>query len=254
MQEIKRCKRCGNFIDNSRKKYCLDCAIIVDKEKGRIRQKRYRERHNNQRVKQWVKEHPEQRKLHARNYIRRHPEEHKARLYKWRKENPEKRKQQYKKSWQKFKARQKHMLYQRGYRKKVTEPGRIEHCVICGKEVISQKGQKNYKRYCDKCILLRNAEISKQCAKKFKAAHPTYDRDYMRNKRGVIVAVTCIVCGDLILYDGKGRVPYRCDFCNSRMLTNQAKKFHEHYYRINKMETDKFINYEKKRIGLWTTK
>jgi hypothetical protein len=34
------------------------------------------------------------------------------------------------------------------------------------------------------------------------------------------------------------------------MMINQSKKFHEQHYRISAMETDKFINYEKRRLGL----
>ena len=75
------CEKCGTEIAENRK-YCESCS----------------EKNNAERGKRWVKEHPEQKRLNARNYIYRHLEENRKRLHDWRTRNPEKVKLQRKRA------------------------------------------------------------------------------------------------------------------------------------------------------------
>lgn len=213
---IRRCKRYGNF--GRKLKYCPSCAILADKEKARGRSRRYRERHGNENVKKWVKEHPEEKKLISRNYIHRHKEEQKARLKAWRAKNPDKWREQNKRAKSRLKIRKRKRKY-------------------------------NNTVYKEKVLAIN---------KQFYIDNPTYQYDYYRNTKEVFVASTCAVCGEIIAYKGKGRLPLFCDFCVARRKTNRIKKYHEQYYKINQMDAIDFINYEKQRLGLnkntkWTT-
>lgn len=114
-----------------------------DKEKNRLRQKRYRVKHGNFRVVQWYKKHPEKKKLHAQNYIHRHPERHKDSLTRWRKLNPGKVKLQNARAKAKIKRRR---AFKKWYWNN-TEIVVAVTCIFCDKLILGCLS----KKLCNDC-------------------------------------------------------------------------------------------------------
>lgn len=206
----KHCKKCGKIIENRQKKFCSECAKIVDREKSRIRSQRYREKHGNEKVAKWHKEHPEQRKLHRRDYLQKHKEELKVKLQEWRKDNPEKRAKQNKRAKRRLKYKKHKQIY----------------------------GMTVYR------------DTRKKKSAQWKIDHPHANRDWLREKRGIVMAYTCSVCGVLVPYKGIGKVPHRCELCSSIHEANYMKNYNERVKKDKIREPDKFIEFEKRRLGL----
>ena len=103
MMPMRICVICGKeFISNSnRQKYCPECRIVIEKEKGKQDMKRYYLSHPEQQ-KKWALRHPEQAKecskKNQRKYNLMHSEQVEQYGKQWRKNNSEKYRKIYLKS------------------------------------------------------------------------------------------------------------------------------------------------------------
>lgn len=279
MIEIRHCKHCGTIIEGTNRKYCAICSPIVDKIKNRKRSERYRRKHGSENVKQWVKEHIEQRRLIARNHYHRHPDKHKQNLINWRKKNPDKVKEQNKRARKNTKRREMKNLYMiEGKHKplkiKVTcskclhqwatrakrpqcvcgysfPMAHYEHlidnlptkpCKCCGREVPFY-GKGAPREYCDCCFPQIQALKRVLNQNRAKKRNPKYQEEYYRNTHEVLAAMTCRNCGDIILYKNIGQIPQLCGYCYS-FQRSRPMPFWE------PKDTKLFIKIEKKRVGL----
>jgi hypothetical protein len=104
---------------------------------NRARGRRFRERHGNEKVIKWCRDHPEEKRLIACNWIHRHPEKHKKSLQAWRKKNPGKVRDQNRRA---KKRRRRRIRWRKWYRNN-REVIVAVTCIFCG-EVVSGTGRK----------------------------------------------------------------------------------------------------------------
>jgi len=275
----KRCKRCGNLTD--RPKYCSECAPVVDHEKGLIRSQRYRDRHKEElrlSALKWREEHPEERRLHARNWLHLHPEKHKQSLQNWRKNNPDKVKAQNKRAKKKFRHKRLRLLsihgkypkfkwpvtcpkcerhfkttakrpqcscgysFPRRFIEKLIDNAPTKPCHTCGRE-IPYPGEGTIRKYCECCFPQITALKAVFGRERYLKDHPEPWRKWEQDNREVIVATTCRVCGNFILYKGIGKVPQKCGLCKCIERSRPKPTW-------NPKDIVTFIDVERRRLGL----
>jgi RNA polymerase-binding transcription factor DksA len=211
MIQIPVCNRCGKSMEDlPRKKYCLVCKPIVEKELARIRSQRFRDRHGSENVLRWNREHPEQRRLIARNWMYRNAEKHKENLMRWRKKNPDKVRLQNQRAKKKRKLLMRKRAYYYGERSEsLPLTDRISICKSCGRE-IPYSGHGVPRKYCDCCFPQIRALKNFLSNQKYMAKHPGGCNAWYRNNKELIVAVTCILCDDIIPGHGGKKICHRC--------------------------------------------
>jgi hypothetical protein len=266
------CVKCGAIIKKPRKKYCPNCAVVVDKEGNRIRGKRYREKNGNEKVKKWVKEHSEEHRLYSRNWAQIHKEERRLALQNWRKQNPAKVKMQNRRAKKKIRHNKLRTLSSNGIYKKFkwtivcpkcnlhfkttakrpqcscgySFPRRFmerfidtfptKPCKTCGRE-IPYPGEGTIRKYCETCF--------PQMTALYKAFHPNKHswREWYQENKEVLVAMTCRACGNLIIYKGIGKIPQKCGLCKGIERSRPKPIW-------NPKDIKTFIYVEKHRLGL----
>ena len=249
-----RCEHCGVFLGekrDKRRKYCVICAPLVDHEKALVRCKRFRVKHREElRVsyKNWCKEHPEQRRLHARNWVYRHREKHLRCLYEWRKRNPELVREQNHRAKKRLKTRRIHRLYSQGVRpeRKGGVGSFISICKTCGREIVNN-GRGYPRKYCDGCYpqIMALRRVFRQ--ERYNRNHPDGWHTWNQNNKEVVVAMTCRVCGNFIVYKGKGKYPQKCGLCKCIERSRPRPTW-------NPKDTKLFIQRERYRLGLYKNK
>jgi len=206
---------------------------VISKNKNRLR------------VIRWCKEHPEEKKLIARNWVYHHPEQHKASVKSWRRRNPDKVKAQNLRARKIQRTKKTKKLYLQGvyteikwkitcpkcnrtFKTKAKRPScqcgymfprkymqifidntKTTPCVCCGREIPFQDARA-LRKYCNSCfpqiMALKNA-IQQMRAKK------TDSNKWYREHEEIVVAVTCIFC-DTIIPGRRGKKI--CDDCQTK--------------------------------------
>jgi len=137
-----RCNRCGTTIGGDDIKYCRECSVIVDKEKHRIRNERYRKRHRRKlrtRSAKYREEHADRIHETMSNFIKRHKEEWTEKVRQWRELNPDK--------WQAQKDKEKER--QQLLRERKGQPG---YCPQCGRDIMKS----SILGLCQRCLFERS--------------------------------------------------------------------------------------------------
>lgn len=248
-----RCKHCGVFLEkeDKRRRYCSTCAPIVEHEKNLIRNQHFRDAHREElRLyhRKWREAHPEERRLHARNYIHRHKELHRQRLYQWRERNPDLVKEQNIRAKKQLKVRKMRRLNSVGIRKEVkaVTSSVVSICKACGRE-IPHGGVGRPRILCDGCFPQINALKRVLRQEKYKREHPGFWHIWNQDTSEVVVAMTCRVCGNFILYKGKGKYPQKCGLCKCIERSKPRPIW-------NPKDTKVFIEVERRRLGLGKNK
>ena len=249
---FKNCLRCGKIIfDDDGIDHCGECAELIEKQHNKEIAARFRERHREelrQYQKQWALDHPEQKKLIARNWAYRNKGKRRLMLKEWRKKNPGKLKAQNKRARKNHKRRLEKNLYLKGkykkvkitivcpkcehkwrtnakrpqcicgygfprdYMQKIEDHARTQPCKCCGREVPYQ-GRGSHRKYCECCIPQITALKAVLGQMKYEKEKPNHFIEWYRNNTEIIVAVSCIICGDIIPGHGGKKI---CDECESK--------------------------------------
>jgi hypothetical protein len=252
---LRHCKHCGKILENHQKKYCSDCSLIAKKQQQNKRAKRYREKHNNENVKKWNALHPEEKKLIQRtNYykdINATREKNRKKMREWRAKNPLLERETRARQNKRKQFLKKHNIRAMGIRPKIITVKGTKNCLSCNKPV--EYGISNIPRkYCDSCYKKNILESKRKAYIKFNKKHPNYQKENYRQNHGIIVASTCVICNEIIIYKGLGLVPYLCEFCATRRATNGNKRRNKE--KIQPKNPIDFIQYEKRRLGLHLAK
>lgn len=251
-RERTRCKHCGNLLENNyQKKYCKECAIEVERIKNIARGHAYRELHKDvvlQRDRKRREQNREKIRLSWRNYYQRHKADSIERVIEWRKNNPAKVKAINEQTYKKSKRRALGRMYSNGKRPLITETtDRTSLCKTCGRE-IPYGGHGMPRKYCDGCFPQITALKRVLHQMKYKEQKPDCFKEWYRDTKEHTVASVCIVCGCLIVYKGKGMIPFLCEICGVRRNLFKGRKRE----RLRKTPSDpiEFIHHERERLGL----
>jgi hypothetical protein len=244
-KNMHHCKRCGTF--TRRFKYCETCSSIVEKEKHSQRNKQYRQRHKKEILKKealYREQHREEVRLRARNFVHNHKEKMNEKLKIWRLKNPDKVKEQHKREWLNLKKRKYKRLYNSGKypTKRKGKTTRISFCHTCGRE-IENVGRGAPRKYCECCYPQIKAIQNVFHMERIKQKNRDWNKEWYRNTHECVVALTCRVCNEIIIYKGKGMFPQRCDLCRG-IERNKPKPI------WNPKGIKQFIEVERQRLGL----
>ena len=115
-------------------------------------------------------------------------------------------------------------------------------CKTCGREIPYQ-GRGSPREHCDSCLPQIMALKSYFAREKYDKEHPEKWRKWFQNNEEIVVAMTCKVCGNLVLYKGKGRLPHKCGLCKCIERSRPKPLW-------NPKDIVRFIEVEKHRLGL----
>ena len=99
------------------------------------------------------------------------------------------------------------------------------------------------RKLCDGCFPQINKLKSVMGRARFYEKRPSYQYDYYRDTHEVLVAMTCRVCGNLIIYKGRGKVPQKCGLCRCIERSRPRPLW-------NPKDIETFISVERHRLGL----
>jgi hypothetical protein len=230
--------------------------------------KQYREKENG-RIRKWCSEHPEEKKLIARNWNYRHPEQHKEILYSWRRRNPEKVRLQNVRARRNIRRKKARRMYWKGIyppilwdvecprcnivlKTRAKRP-RCEHCgytfprrymehfidnqmttpCVCCKREIPYQDERTLRKYCDSCfpqiVALKYVLEQMRSGKKDL-------KEWYRGTTEIVVAVTCVFCGDIIIGRSGKRI---CDECLNKWERSMPKHVMDYLTRHSTMNLPK---------------